>query len=106
MATKANLSIYTIFLPLSVESYNSVVTLKYMSKARAYRCADTKIKRPTFQHCYFSHLAMWIRSALGAMDVNCNVARRQATTAEGGLRWRIKVARENWMNNEPYKILQ
>ena len=36
---------------------------------------------------------MWIRSSLGALDVNCNAGRRQATTADGLLRWRIKVDR-------------
>ena len=34
---------------------------------------------------------MWIRSALGAMDMNINAGRKQATTEQGALRWRIKV---------------
>ena len=36
---------------------------------------------------------MFIRSALGALDVNYNVGREQAVTGEGKLRWRIKVDR-------------
>ena len=38
-----------------------------------------------------SHISMWIRSALGALDVNCNASRAQSTTSKGALRWRIKV---------------
>ena len=36
---------------------------------------------------------MWMRSALAALDVNCNVSREQAKDSTGALRFRIKVDR-------------
>ena len=36
---------------------------------------------------------MYIRSALGALDVNWNAGREQAKTGQGTLRWGIKVDR-------------
>ena len=38
-------------------------------------------------------MSMWMRSALAALDVNCNVSREKAQDSSGALRWRVRVDR-------------